>query len=131
MKLFAILDSKTGKFGMPFAMETEESAKRQFLSSLAEVRVPTLISQFPDDYTLYALGDFDYTTGEIIGKVEFIANAAYFGADLPKMIKANKAICYSIEQIDKRCKSYVDKMIADGHEKARSFLVKKGLLEEE
>ena len=99
--LYCVYDYKTGAHGMPFVMESDESAKRSFLDSLAEVRMPTLLSKFPTDYELRRLGEYDTQTGELIpesdGKPKFIANAATFGAKLSEQIQKN--LSFQIDQL--------------------------------
>lgn len=99
--LYCVYDIKTGAHGMPFVMESDESAKRSFLDSLAEVRMPTLLSKFPTDYELRRLGEYDTQTGELIPepdcKPKFVANAATFGPKLSEQIQKN--LSFQIDQI--------------------------------
>ena len=89
--LFCVFDIKSGQHGLPFVMESDESAKRSFLDSLAEVRMPTLLSKFPSDYELRRLGSYDTQTGELVGeKPVFVANAATYGVDLVNEIQKRK-----------------------------------------
>ena len=89
--LFCVYDSKSGQHGMPFVMESDEAAKRSFLDSLAEVRMPTLLSKFPSDYELRRLGSYDTESGELSGeKPVLIANAATFGVELANEIQKRK-----------------------------------------
>lgn len=94
--LYCVYDTKSGQHGMPFVMESDETAKRSFLDSLAEVRMPTLISKFPMDYELRRLGSYDTETGELSGeKPVLISNAATFGAELANEIQKRKDLMIS------------------------------------
>lgn len=92
--LFCVYDSKSDQYGSPFIMESDESAKRSFLDSLAEVRMPTLLSKFPSDYELRRIGSYDTGTGIIISEARpvFIANAASFGTELANEIQRRKEL---------------------------------------
>lgn len=94
--LFCVYDTKSGQHGNPFIMESDESAKRSFLDSLAEVRMPTLLSKFPTDYELRRLGTYDTETGELSPeKPALVANAATFGAELSNEIQKRKDLMIS------------------------------------
>lgn len=75
MKIFALNDSKLGEFGQPFFFQARGQAVR-FLSDL--VRDPkTSVSQHPEDFRLYMLGEYDPASGSFtsLGAPEFLAAA--------------------------------------------------------
>lgn len=80
MKLFAVYDKKAAAFGTPYTSQNDGTACRSFERACKD---PSLeIHQFPDDYQLFALGDFDTESGAIgtHGYPCFIANGSAFTA---------------------------------------------------
>lgn len=64
MKLFGVRDSKSEVYGPPFMARTLGEGERLFKKL---VNTPeTGPSQFPKDYDLWELGDFEEGTGKII-----------------------------------------------------------------
>lgn len=62
-KLYSIYDKAAGAFCAPFQMLTDAQALRAFESNLANPQ--TNIHQFPEDYDLYFVGQFDDNSGEL------------------------------------------------------------------
>lgn len=65
-KLFSILDSKGKMFNRPFTAITHGDAERTFQSTVNHSDPQNLIHQYPEDFDLYYVGDFDPTTGKIV-----------------------------------------------------------------
>ncbi|AZL83006.1 nonstructural protein [Apis mellifera associated microvirus 22] len=63
LKMFSIRDSKTEVFNNPFFQKTHGEAERSF-KQLSEDPKST-VSQFPEDYDLYFLGEYDDNTGKM------------------------------------------------------------------
>lgn len=63
MKLFAVLDVKANHFQKPFADVSTVSALRGFEVAVNESK--SVLNQFPDDFALVELGDFDVNSGKI------------------------------------------------------------------
>lgn len=64
LKLFTVRDNKAGTYGQPFALANRNVALRT-LSGW--VRNPeSFISQYPDDFELFEVGDFDQMSGKLI-----------------------------------------------------------------
>lgn len=63
--IFAYHDALNG-FVNIFLDNSDASAKRGFLSALACADVGSLFYSNPTDYSLYRLGMFDMSTGEIV-----------------------------------------------------------------
>lgn len=61
LKAFALYDSKTGAFGVPFFMHHVGAAVRA-VSELALDR-STTVGRHPSDFVLYMLGEYDDATG--------------------------------------------------------------------
>lgn len=118
VRIYAVYDRKSGVYGTPFVMENDETASRSFLDSLAEVRVPTLLSKFKEDYELFRIGDYDTVIGAITApeKPEFIANAASYGERLSALIKSNQDLIISSEAFNVAVKKY-DKLASDSFKK--------------
>lgn len=60
--MFAIRDSKGEMFFTPFFMNTHGEAERDFRSLANNKENP--IGQYPEDYDLYYLGEYDNSTGK-------------------------------------------------------------------
>lgn len=61
--LFSMFDDKASTFGALIALENADVARRHFIvSMLSNEKSP--VRDFPDDYILYELGDFDKFTGK-------------------------------------------------------------------
>ncbi|AZL82880.1 nonstructural protein [Apis mellifera associated microvirus 26] len=61
-KLFAIRDSKTEYFGSPFCKATHGEAERDFRTLVNDEK--TNLNQYPEDYDLYYLGEYDNNSGK-------------------------------------------------------------------
>lgn len=62
INLYTIKDLKTKAFGKIFMFQNDEIAARQFHVALI---TDDTMSQFPDDYVLYAIGVYDDDSGVI------------------------------------------------------------------
>lgn len=64
-RIYAIYDSKAVQFAPPFFVNNDEVAKRTLCHTFLNVgRCP--LTDYPADFTLFALGEFDEDTGEIL-----------------------------------------------------------------
>lgn len=61
MKAFAIHDAKLGDFGPPFFFQARGQAIRMLQDLVNDPK--TVVSQHPEDFRLFALGEFDPVTG--------------------------------------------------------------------
>lgn len=73
MKIYAIKDLKLG-FEPPFCRANNELAIRDFQSAFKFGPEPNRFKQFPADYELWCLGEFDQNNGIITSKIEFVSN---------------------------------------------------------
>lgn len=66
MKLlcFAVHDRVTEAFGSPFTAQTEAEAKRMFLTAASDP--DTNLAKNPDDFSLYHVGSFNNSTGDLV-----------------------------------------------------------------
>lgn len=62
-KIFAIRDQKADIFMQPFFQLSQGEAERNFDQLVRDQK--STISQYPADYSLYHLGDYETTTGVI------------------------------------------------------------------
>ena len=71
----SIYDSKAEIWLDPWVVTSRAAAARQFHSQVNDER-NTMLNQYPEDYTLFCLGEFDDRTGEIkpLGAPESIVN---------------------------------------------------------
>lgn len=65
MKIFAVHDSKAEIFGTPIFLPTLGLAIRAFADQVNNPE-PNPISQHPEDYTLFDIGEYNQETGELI-----------------------------------------------------------------
>jgi len=65
-KMFSIRDSKAEAYGNPVFLNSHGEAERSFQQLAQDPK--TTINQFPTDFDLYYLGDFD----DISGKMELL-----------------------------------------------------------
>lgn len=61
--IMAIKDERT-EFNAPFTSKTVQEAERQFATIVKDK--DTLVGQFPEDYSLWHLGNYDTMKGTII-----------------------------------------------------------------
>lgn len=64
MKIFSIKDKKSGAFDNPFYRASYAEAERSFQMLAKDEK--TMIHHYPEDYSLFEIGEFDSTTGEIL-----------------------------------------------------------------
>jgi hypothetical protein len=63
MKMFSVYDSKASAFSKPFFIETKGLAVRSFEQTVNDEQ--SALSRFPADFTLFELGDWDPSSGQI------------------------------------------------------------------
>lgn len=63
MKIYTIRDQKGETFNTPFFQKTHGEAERSFKTLVNDGK--SLVSQYPDDFDLYHLGDFAEESGII------------------------------------------------------------------
>lgn len=66
IQYYCIRDIKSNTFNRPFGGLTVEQVKRSIYSSIAQGN--SEIAQFPEDFELYLIADFDDKTGVITGQ---------------------------------------------------------------
>lgn len=65
LQVFSVFDSAANLFLEPFQCRTIEEAIRRFRSTVNHPE-GSLISEYPEDYTLFHLGEFDQETGSLV-----------------------------------------------------------------
>jgi len=63
LKIYSIRDTKGEIYNTPFYQRTHGEAERNFKTVASDSK--STISQFPEDYDLYYLGEYDDQTGKI------------------------------------------------------------------
>ena len=78
LKIFSVFDEKAETFSPPMFLKHNGEALRSFQQVVEDNT--SMISKFPSDYKLYALGTFDDVAGmfEGVKTPEFLANASDF-----------------------------------------------------
>lgn len=64
-KVYTIRDSKGEFYGAPFTKQTHGEAERTFHQLKKDDKTP--IFQYPEDFDLYYIGEFDNLTGKLTG----------------------------------------------------------------
>lgn len=63
LKMFSIRDTKGEIFNPPYYAKTHGEAERQFKTLTNDPK--STINQYPEDFDLYYLGDYDDQTGKL------------------------------------------------------------------
>lgn len=63
---FSIHDDKAKVFRPPFQAENLTEAVRSVTSAVNNAQKPTFLSEYPDDFSLYSVGEFDEATGQFV-----------------------------------------------------------------
>lgn len=63
LKIYSIRDDKAQVFNAPFFQKTHGEAERSFTRLLSDDK--SMVAQYPDDYDLYYLGEYDDVKGTI------------------------------------------------------------------
>ena len=74
MKMYAVKDNKSGAFLFPQPFPNEAVALRCYGSAVND-SAQTILALYPEDCTIYSVGEFDDRTGVITSDVQFVANA--------------------------------------------------------
>lgn len=84
MQLYSVYDKKGDEYSSPFKAHTHGDASRSITSTL--MKGGTMLNQFPEDYVLYYVGDFNVTTGLLtpLESPVHVANIAILLANLPQ-----------------------------------------------
>jgi hypothetical protein len=106
MKLIycSVFDKVAAAFLQPFPVKRIEEAQRAFMSAVSDPNQP--MSEYPDDYILYSIGEFDDQAGELVG-YQTGPQRVMTGTDAKKskatIDKANKEtqmeMLYDVEEI--------------------------------
>ena len=62
-KIFCIKDEKSGQHYDPFTMGNTIDAQRTFMQAMKAEK--SMIAQYPEDFNLYLVGEYDEMTGLI------------------------------------------------------------------
>lgn len=81
MKLYSIKDVKSG-FEPVFCRANNELAKRDFISAFKFGQQPNRFQQFPADYELWYIGEFNEQNGMVQGAPEFLMNLSEVRPDV-------------------------------------------------
>lgn len=64
MKLYSIFDAKANTFCAPFECVSNGVAIRQLMDLVSDAK--TTVSKYPEDFSLYFVGDFDTDSGALL-----------------------------------------------------------------
>jgi hypothetical protein len=81
LQIFAIYDKKAEAHLNPFFLSQKGQALRELQQAVQNEK--TMIFQYPEDFSLWKLGDFDNRTGILIPlvKPEFLEEASVYAKD--------------------------------------------------
>lgn len=63
LEIYSLFDQKSKQYDTPFFTRDDIAAKRHFIMVCRNPK--TLVSSFPDDFSLVQLGQFDCVTGKM------------------------------------------------------------------
>lgn len=63
----SVYDSASGVFGRPIFVAARGQAVRSFTDEVGRKERDNALAMHPEDFTLYFVGTFDETTGEVVG----------------------------------------------------------------
>lgn len=67
MQLFTVRDTKSKSFHRPFTARTPEDATRILQQNVNDPNPQNLMNQYPEDFDLWLIGNFDELTGQLVG----------------------------------------------------------------
>lgn len=65
LKVFAVFDVKAAAYGNLICVSTRGLALRAFADACADQRGP--LAQYPEDYAMYELGEYEPNAGSLVG----------------------------------------------------------------
>lgn len=63
LMIFALFDHKGASFGTPMVSRTEDEMKREITTHIRNGN--SMLADYPEDFTLFHIGDYSASTGEI------------------------------------------------------------------
>ncbi|QXP08053.1 MAG: nonstructural protein [Arizlama microvirus] len=76
MKIYALLDTKSGTYGVPFFQRNDTTAARAISLEVNRNDESNMLNKYPEDFTLYILGEYDEETGLITAQTPAIVTNA-------------------------------------------------------
>lgn len=73
IKIYSIYDSKAQAFNSPFYARSKGEAIRNFQHMANEDKPDNMVWHYPEDYSLFELGDFDSEKGLLIPYKDSVA----------------------------------------------------------
>lgn len=77
MKIYALKDDKSQTFQGSYCFVNNALCVRSF-DALFQQRKLDIINQYPEDFAIYQIADFDETTGAVTPHLDFVANFSDF-----------------------------------------------------
>jgi len=69
MRIFTVYDTKAAIYGQPFYAVTDGIALRMFSDAVNNNSPDNALNRYPEDFTLYYIGEFDDATGSVTGNL--------------------------------------------------------------
>ena len=97
MKMYAIRDNKTEVFNNPFISHTDMSAMRTVYGAMDQ----NLLSTYPEDFSLWYLGEFDDVTGAITPEVppKIVITLLEIKRNMERAIRRTQPDLFSEEEV--------------------------------
>lgn len=64
MQSFSVYDSKASAYMLPWFMQSPGEAQRAFTEMVNDPRQQNALTKYPEDFTLFHLGEWDDSTGQ-------------------------------------------------------------------
>jgi len=74
MQMYSLLDKKAGSFGGILLAQSDGHVSRIIAERFRGSG--DTVEKYPEDFDLYALGDYDLDTGKVVSLVKFVVNVA-------------------------------------------------------
>lgn len=88
MKVFSVFDSKGEVWGMPQFQMNAAVALRSFADAVMATNGESMLSQHPEDFTLFEIGNWDERLGDWIGydaKIALGTGIEYVNREKPRL----------------------------------------------
>jgi len=66
MKIYSVHDKRANEYGALMAMPTDAHAVRSFTQEVNRTDTGNMLNQFPEDFALHYMGEFNQENGQIL-----------------------------------------------------------------
>lgn len=90
MNAYSMFDRKVGAYGLPFFAQNDDLAVRLICSNMMEEH--SMISRFPEDYTLFEVGEFDADEGVVSSLPTVHPRSVLSGMAMVRLLNARPSV---------------------------------------